>query len=144
MRASEVMTRNVATLAPHATVQEAAQMMDQLNIGAVPVCEGRKLVGMVTDRDITVRCTAAGLPVDTHLHAVMTDDVYWCAEEDLVAKVEAEMARLRVRRMPVVDRHQQLVGIIALGDLAADRVPGTESTLRAISEGAEPDRTGGY
>ena len=137
MRASEVMTRNVATLAPHATVQEAAQMMDQ-------VCEGRKLVGMVTDRDITVRCTAAGLPVDTHLHAVMTDDVYWCAEEDLVAKVEAEMARLRVRRMPVVDRHQQLVGIIALGDLAADRVPGTESTLRAISEGAEPDRTGGY
>ena len=51
MRASEVMTRNVATLAPHATVQEAAQMMDQLNIGAVPVCEGRKLVGMVTDWD---------------------------------------------------------------------------------------------
>ena len=144
MRASEVMTRNVAVLAPHATVREAAQMMEQLNIGSVPVCDGRKLVGMLTDRDITVRCTAAGLPVDTHLHDVMTGDVYWCAEDDAVQKVEDDMARLRIRRMPVVDRNKHLVGIIALGDLAADRVPGTDKTLRAISEPAEPDRTGGY
>ncbi|CAN5918881.1 CBS domain-containing protein [soil metagenome] len=144
MRASEVMTPDVAVLAPDATVREAAQMMDQLNVGVVPVCEGHTLVGIITDRDITIRCTAAGMPFDTPLRDVMTTDVSWCAEDDPVAKVEEDMARLRIRRMPVVDRAQRLVGIVALGDLAADRVPGTEGTLRAISLPAEPDRTGGY
>jgi len=76
MRAGEVMTRNVVTVRPDAMIREAAQMMDDLNVGALPVCDGRRLVGMITDRDIVVRSTADGMRPDaTPVHAVMTDEV---------------------------------------------------------------------
>ena len=83
MRAGEVMTRDVVTVRPDATLREAACLMDDLNVGALPVCDGRRLVGIITDRDITVRATADGMRPDaTPVHVVMTDDVCWCFEDD--------------------------------------------------------------
>ena len=70
---NEVMTRGVQVIAPDTTLQRAAQLMDELNVGALPVCEGRELVGMITDRDITIRATAAGL--EPTQHAVREDEV---------------------------------------------------------------------
>jgi CBS domain-containing protein len=144
MRAGEVMTRDVVTVRPGATVREAACLMDDLNVGALPVCDGRRLVGIVTDRDITVRATADGMRPDaTPVHAVMTGDVCWCFEDDSIEDIEHEMRRYQIRRMPVVDGRKRLVGMLTLGDLAADRAPGTAETLRSISWPAEPDRTRG-
>jgi CBS domain-containing protein len=143
MRAAEIMTRDVITVPPDASVREAARLMDELNVGALPVCDGRRLFGIITDRDIVVRSTADGMRPDTTLvHAVMTDEVCWCFQDDPVHEIERAMARRQIRRMPVVDRGKRLVGMIALGDLAADHTPGTEETLRSISEPSQPDRTG--
>ncbi len=143
MRAGEVMTRDVVTVRPDAMIREAAQMMDGLNVGALPVCDGARLVGIITDRDIVVRSTADGMRPDaTPVRAVMTEDVCSCLESDSVELVEEAMARRQIRRMPVVDQDQRLVGMIALGDLATDRAPGAGDALRRISEPSEPDRTG--
>jgi CBS domain-containing protein len=144
MRASEVMTRDVVTVRPDAMVREAARMMDDLNVGALPVCDGRRLVGIITDRDIVLRSTADGMRPDaTPVHVVMTGEVCWCFENDPVDKIEDTMARRQIRRMPVVDQDKHLVGMITLGDLATDRAPGAGEALRRISEPSEPDRSGG-
>ncbi|WP_395709654.1 CBS domain-containing protein [Reyranella sp.] len=141
MRAGEVMTRNVVTVHPDAPVREAACMMDDLNVGALPVCDGKRLVGIITDRDITVRATADGMRPDlTPVHAVMTDDVCWCFEDDSIEAIEQEMGRRQIRRLPVVDGRKRPAGMISLGDLANDLAEGTEDTLRLISSPAEPDR----
>ena len=143
MRAGEVMTRDVVTVRPDAMIREAARMMDDLNVGALPVCDGRRLVGIITDRDIVVRSTADGMRPDaTPVQAVMTADVYWCFETDTIEEIEDAMARRQVRRIPVVDRDKRLVGMIALGDLATDRAPGAGDALRRISEPSEPKRSG--
>jgi CBS domain-containing protein len=142
MRAGEVMTRDVVTVRPDTSVREAARVMKELNVGALPVCDGQRLVGMVTDRDIVVRATADGMqPDNTLVLAVMTEEVCSCFEDDPVEKIERAMAGRQIRRVPVVDSDKRLVGIVALGDLADDRVPETEATLRSISHPAEPDRT---
>lgn len=87
MRAGEVMTRDVVTVRPDAMIREAARLMDDLNVGALPVCDGRRLLGIITDRDIVVRSTADGMhPDTTPVHAVITDDVCWCFENDSVEK----------------------------------------------------------
>ncbi len=142
MRAAEVMTRDVVTVRPDASVREAACMMNDLNVGVLPVCDGHHLVGIITDRDITVRATADGMQPDaTLVRAVMTEDVRWCFEDDAIEQIEGEMARRQIRRMPVLDRGKRLVGMLALGDLAVDHARGTAETLRSISSPAEPDRT---
>lgn len=144
MRAGDVMTRDVVTTRPDAMIREAARTMADLDVGALPVCDGRRLVGIITDRDIVVRSTADGMRPDaTPVQVVMTAEVFWCVEDDPVDKVEEEMARRQIRRVPVVDRDKRLVGMIALGDLATDRAPGAGEALRRISEPSEPDRSGG-
>jgi CBS domain-containing protein len=140
MKIEDVMTRDVSVVAPDATIQKAAQMMDELNIGAIPVCDGRKLLGMITDRDITVRATAAGASPDTRVADAMTADIRWCFAEDDVEEVIETMGDVQIRRVPVVDGNKSLVGIVSLGDLADDRISGAGRTLRRISSPAEPDR----
>ena len=104
MQVSDVMTGDVATVSPEASVREAARKMDQLNIGALPVCDGRRLVGVLTDRDIVVRSTAVGaLPDATRVNDVMSEDVRWCFEHDPVEQVQRQMAQMQIRRLPVVD-----------------------------------------
>ncbi|QRM31153.1 CBS domain-containing protein [Microvirga sp. VF16] len=76
MKIAEIMTRNVRVVSPDRTIQEAARLMDEMNVGVLPVCDGRRLRGMVTDRDITVRATAAGLTPDTtRVREIMSDNV---------------------------------------------------------------------
>ena len=141
MKIADVMTRDVRVIQPDRTVREAARLMDELNVGALPVCNGRRLIGIVTDRDITLRSTAAGLaPDQSYVREVMTEDVAWCRETDHVDQVVEEMSRLQVRRIPVVDSSMRLVGIVALGDLATDSHEDAARALTRISTPSEPDR----
>ena len=140
---NDIMTREVSVIQLTESLQTAAQRMRDLNVGALPVCDGRRLVGIITDRDIVVRSTADGMRPDaTPVHVVMTGEVCWSFEDDPVEKIEDEMARRQIRRMPVVDQDKRLVGMITLGDLATDRAPGAGDALRRISEPSEPDRSG--
>ncbi|MFC7514824.1 CBS domain-containing protein [Herbaspirillum sp. GCM10030257] len=146
---SEVMTRDVRFVSPQESLQRAAQMMDELNVGALPVCDGERLVGMVTDRDITVRATAAGrAPGEAHVDEVMSTDVRWCFEDQPLDEVMRQMSDTQVRRIPVVshDESHKLVGIVALGDLVTKTADGTsrdraEQVVGKISSPSEPDRS---
>lgn len=115
---TDVMTRNVRTLTPKDTVASAAQAMDKLNVGVIPVCEGDKLLGMVTDRDLVVRALAQGLDGNTPLARVMSTDVRTARETDDLDTVLADMASSQIRRLPVLDGAERLVGIISIGDIA--------------------------
>jgi CBS-domain-containing membrane protein len=119
-------------------------MMDQLNVGSIPVLDGRKLVGMITDRDITVRATAAGqAPGSTRVGDVMSTDVRTCAPDQTVDEVLGQMGDVQIRRVPVVDQDsQQVVGIVSLGDMAAKHSAGVDRALEEVSTPAEPDRSG--
>jgi CBS domain-containing protein len=143
MLVREVMTPAVRTIEPDHTVRDAARLMDELNVGILPVCLDQRLVGVVTDRDIVVRSTAAGTaPGDQRVQELLTTDVTTCHADEDARTVLGRMSRLQVRRMPVVDQNQHLVGLVSLGDLAAGQAPGTDETLRNISSPAEPDRSG--
>ena len=143
---ADVMTRGVRTMAPSDTVVKAAQAMDELNVGVIPVCEGQKLLGMVTDRDIVVRGVAQeGDPKTLKLADVMSTNVRCAREHDDIDDVLSEMASTQIRRMPVVDGHEQLVGIVTLGDIAAKDIGDEDElagSLSDISSPAEPDRSG--
>ena len=130
---SEVMTTDVKVVRPDETVQNAARLMADLDFGAIPVCDGRRLQGMVTDRDITIRATAHGRGGDTPIRDVMTADVVWCTEEDDTQEVLDRMADAQIRRIPVVDQDRNLVGIVALGDLAIEEEENVDEALRDIS-----------
>jgi len=142
-RVADVMTRGVRALPPHESVLKAAQAMDELDVGAIPVCEGSALVGIVTDRDIVRRGVAQGCAAsDTALAAVMTRDAQWCFEDQPIDEVVHRMKTAQLRRMPVLDREQQLVGMLALGDIATkvnDAIAG--DALERISEPSVPDRS---
>jgi CBS domain-containing protein len=138
---SELMTRHPITVGPHDTVQRAAQLMDELNVGSLPVCQGDRLLGIVTDRDITVRATAAGLdPASTEVDLVMSDRVRCCSQQQTTSEVLRQMSSVQIRRLPVLDAQDRLVGIISLGDIAARQPEGVQETLRRISTPSEPDR----
>lgn len=138
---ADLMTRDPITIDPRDSVQRAAQLMDELNVGSLPVCRGQQLVGIVTDRDITVRATAAGLdPATTEVDLVMSDRVRSCSFRQSAAEVLRQMAAVQIRRLPVVDDHDRVVGIISLGDIAARLPDSCHETLRSISTPAEPDR----
>ncbi len=123
MRVSEAMTRDVRVANPDQTIREAAQMMAELDAGALPVGEQDRLVGMITDRDIAVRAVAHGKAPDTRIREVMTDDVKYCFDDDDVEDVARNMADIQVRRLPVVNRDKRLVGIVAIADIAAGEEP---------------------
>jgi CBS domain-containing protein len=137
----DIMTRDVLSITPADTVRRAAELMDELNIGAIPVCEGAKLVGMITDRDITVRSTAAGQPPETTRVAdVMSADVRTCYSHQTVDEVLGQMGEVQIRRMPVLGKNGDLVGIVSLGDMATKHSAGIDRALEEISEPSEPDR----
>ena len=118
MRVSEVMTRHVEILNPRQSIREAAQRMSDMDVGALPIGENDRLVGMVTDRDIAVRAVAMGKNSDTPVRDVMSTDVRYCFEDEIVSDVADNMADQQVRRLPVLNREKRLVGILTLGDLA--------------------------
>jgi len=133
----EVMTRSVETIAPDATVADVARRMRDLDVGSLPVCDGKRLIGMVTDRDLSVRASAEGKdPNSTRVRDVMSPDVTWVFEDEPAEMAASVMRRRQIRRLPVLDREDRLVGVVALGDLATDL--GSDSlkgqTLEDISE----------
>ena len=139
----DIMTPDVQTISPQDTIQRAAQMMDELNVGAIPVCDGDRLVGMITDRDITVRSTAVGQsPLDTPVEDVMSTDVRTCFSNQTVDEVLSTMGDVQIRRVPVIDEEsKQLVGIVSLGDIATKSRADADGALDEISSPSEPDRT---
>jgi CBS domain-containing protein len=136
MKLSEVMTRDVQIANPDDTLTEAALRMADKEVGALPVCNGRKVLGMITDRDLVVRGLARSLdPETTQVQRCMSEGVQWCYEDEDVEAAARKMAEHQVRRLIVVDRDKNLVGMVALGDVARsseDRVSG--DTLESISE----------
>ena len=138
---SDFMTRNVQVVRPDETLQRAAQVMDELNVGSLPVCDQTGLIGIITDRDITVRATAAGMSAgDTPVADVMTGHARWCTTEQSVQEAMQQMAEVQIRRLPVVDSQHQVVGIVSLGDLATRHSGHVAAALRRISDPSMPDR----
>jgi CBS domain-containing protein len=115
----EVMTPHVEVIHPDATLTEAARKMKSLDVGPVPVCDGDRLQGMLTDRDITIRATAEGRdPNTTRVREVMTPDVVYCFEDQDVREAADIMEHRQIRRLLILNRDKRLVGIVSLGDLA--------------------------
>jgi len=130
---SEVMTSEVQIVRPDDTLQDAAAMMAEQDVGALPVCDGSRLQGMITDRDIAVRAVANGRDADTPVREVMSEDVIWCSEDDGTQDVLERMGQRQIRRIPVVDANRNLVGIVSLGDLAIEDEENVDEALRSIS-----------
>jgi CBS domain-containing protein len=139
-RLRDVMTRDVKTIPPSAAVDEAASLMKSLNVGAIPVCNGQRLEGMVTDRDIVLRVVAEKRdPRTTKVEQAMTPRMIHGYEDQDVEDAAKVMQKEQIRRLPVVNHDKQLVGIVALGDLAV-KVAAYEiggETLEQVSKPAE-------
>ncbi|WP_411289288.1 CBS domain-containing protein [Phenylobacterium sp.] len=135
MKISEIMSQDVTVARPQDSLQSVAKQMAAIDAGSIPVCDGERLQGMITDRDIVIRAVSEGRSFDTAVSEVMTAGVEYCYDDDDIGAAADKMAELQVRRLPVLNREQRLVGIVALGDIARqakDRTTG--QTLEEISE----------
>lgn len=116
----DVMTSEIKTVAPDATAKEAANFMLSADTGSIPVCENEKVIGMITDRDIAVRGVAEGRGPDCSVRDLMSKDVVCARDTDDVLAVAQRMSDAQVRRLPVVDADDRLVGMVSLGDLSRE------------------------
>ncbi len=119
MKISEVMTRNVQTVEPDSSIRDVAGLMADIDSGALLVREGDRLIGVVTDRDIAIRATAAGLGSDTPVRQIMSGGIRYCFEDEEIEHVARNMADIQLRRLPVLNREKRLVGVVSLGNIAA-------------------------
>ncbi|HEX4935931.1 MAG TPA: CBS domain-containing protein [Gemmatimonadaceae bacterium] len=140
MKIRDVMTKSVETIRPDANLIEAADRMRALDVGPLPVAEGDRVVGLITDRDIVIRAIALGRdPRSTTVQSVMSQGVESCRPDDDVKKAAELMRDKQIRRLVVLDDKGKLQGILALGDLAVDtddKMAG--DTLEGISEPSQP------
>jgi nucleotide-binding universal stress UspA family protein/CBS domain-containing protein len=142
MKVKDVMTRHVETVRPDTTLEEAARRMRALDVGMIPVLDVDELVGVITDRDITVRASAAGInPKDGTVSSVMTRDVISCFEDQGVDEAAKRMAAKQVRRLVVLSRTGRLAGIVSLGDLAVDTRDETLAGTALEGVSAKPHRS---
>ena len=118
MKVSEVMTTGIETVRPDQQARDAARFMLQADAGSIPVTDGERLVGMITDRDIAVRGVALGYGPETLVSELMTTGVVSAHADEKVEDVARKMGEAQVRRLPVIDNDERLVGIVSLGDLA--------------------------
>ena len=129
MQLREIMTPQVEVVAPNAGLADCARKMRDLDVGAIPVCDGDRLRGMVTDRDLAIRGLAEGRdPKSTPVSDVMSGEVVWCFDDQEASEAASIMREKQIRRLPVLDRKKRLVGIVSL---AGD-------TVGAVSEPAQP------
>jgi CBS domain-containing protein len=135
MKVAECMTTDVEVVTPEQPIQQAAQFMLRADAGALPVGDGERLIGMVTDRDIAVRAVAEGRGPDTPVRDVMTEDLVFVYDDDDVESAATKMSDRQVRRLPVLSRDgDRLVGIVSLGDIAQD----AESAAVALDGVTDP------
>jgi CBS domain-containing protein len=118
MKVSDCMSPDVRIASPGWSIRDAARAMKEIDAGFLPVGEHDRLVGMVTDRDITIRAVAEGKGPDTEVRDVMSGEVIYCFEDDDLDSVATRMSDRKVRRLPVLNRDKRLVGIVSLGDLS--------------------------
>ena len=143
MQLKDIMTPEVEVISPEATIQEAAQRMQNLDVGPLPVCDGDRLVGILTDRDITVRVVAAGYnPTTTKVREAMTAEIIYGFEDQDIQEAARLMEQYQIRRLPILNRDKRLVGIAALGDLAVRTAnPALAGEiLEHVSEPAKPQQ----
>jgi FOG: CBS domain len=138
MRIGEIMSREVAVARPDDTLLQVARQMRDIDAGSIPVCEGKEVRGMVTDRDIVIRAVSEARSFDTPAAEVMTAGIEYCYADDDIAVAADKMAELQVRRLIVLDQHHHLVGIVSLGDIAQQGKDRT--TGQALEEISEPTR----
>jgi CBS domain-containing protein len=136
MRVSEAMSRDVRIASPEQTICEAARMMGEIDAGVLPVGEKDRLVGIITDRDITVRAVAEDKPPSTKVRDVMSREVLYCYDDQEIDEVATNMGDEQVRRMPVVNRDKRLVGIVSLCDVA--QTGNATTTGRAVADISAP------
>lgn len=135
MKISEVMTRDVQTVRPDQPVREAANFMLSADAGSIPVTEGDRLIGMITDRDIAVRGIAKGYGPDTLVRELMTDDLIVVRVDDDIEEAATKMSEAQVRRLPVIDADERLCGIVSLGDLSREADDDTAAeALEGVSQ----------
>src|SRR5579883_822640 len=119
MLVKEAMSRDVKTVAPDQQIQEAARIMLDMDVGALPVGENDRLIGMITDRDIAIRAVAAGkAPDGCKVRDILTEEIKYVFEDEDVGEAAQKMAEWQVRRLPVLNREKRLAGILSLGDIA--------------------------
>jgi CBS domain-containing protein len=138
MKVAEIMTREVCVASPTDTIRKAAELMAGLDIGALPVGENDRLIGVITDRDIAIRGVAQGAGPEAPVGDVMTHDVRYCFDNEDVEDVALNLGEIQVRRVPVVNQDKRLVGIVSLSDVALRNRGGAAEALEGIS------RPGGF
>ena len=132
---AEIMSTDVRTIQPQESLRRAAQCMQELDVGALPVCDGERLLGMLTDRDIIVRGIADGLnPDQACVSDIMSPEVEYCTVDQDAEDAKRLMGSKQLRRLPVVDKDRRLVGIVSLGDLAVRESGHIDRAVREISQ----------
>ena len=146
MQIREVMTQGAEIINSNAPAIEAAAKMREFDVGSLPVCDGERLEGLLTDRDIAVRLVAAGLdPSSTKVSEIMTPGATYCFDDQTLDEAALIMEAHQIRRLPIMNRDKHLIGMLSLSDLAV-RTHGTEDqeladeALKDISEPSEPNR----
>ena len=134
MRISECMTRDVQLVSPDDTIERAAQIMGSIDAGILPVTNGERLVGMITDRDIAIRGVAEGCGPEARVGEIMSHEVKYCFDDADTDEVLDNMAQIQVRRMPVVDHDKRLVGIVSLADFDGEEPRRSGEALRHITQ----------
>ncbi|GAP38757.1 CBS domain-containing protein [Piscinibacter sakaiensis] len=142
-RIAEIMTTEVCTIQPQDSLRTAAQRMKEQDIGALPVCDGEKLLGMLTDRDLAIRGIGEGLaPDQACVSDVMSPDIAFVTADEGCDEVLQRMGREQLRRLPVIDAERRLVGIVSLGDLATRQDGHVDAALRGVSSPGSGAATG--
>lgn len=137
MQIKEILTENPRVVSPEAMICEAARMMKECDIGMLPVCDGERLVGAITDRDLTIRGVAEGAdPFKTKVKEVMTPGICFCYEDQDLREVANLMEQKQIRRVAVLDRSKRLTGVVSLGDFAIRSGDDclTEEVLECVSQ----------
>lgn len=142
MKIREIMTPDAQCIQPDETLVDAASLMRQLDVGVLPVCEDGSIVGMLTDRDIAIRAVAeARDPCRTLVREIMSSHTISVYEDDTVEEAVRVMEENQIRRAPVLNHAQKLVGIVSLGDIAVDASSALSGeVLKHVSQPAEPVR----
>lgn len=135
MKVKEAMTKGIRIAEPDEKLTHAAKKMRTQNIGALPVVENRKLVGMITDRDLAIRAVGANKnPATTDVKDIMSDDCFWCAENEDLEDAVRIMEQNQVRRLPVMNDNKEIVGMLSLEDVAIHApTPLTGEVLKAVA-----------